>query len=219
VDPLAIAARLRPFARLSPEQLSQTSIYLDLLLKWNARINLTAVRTPEEIVTRHFVESFFVASRLLPASESISVIDLGCVIDLGSGAGFPGLPLAMFAPSASVTLIESNTKKAVFLNEVISMLKLKNVVVLRQRGEDCSQTARLVTMRAVEDFQRALPTALRLVEAEGRIALMIGAGQVAVAKSIAPEVVWAEPVAVPESAARVLLVSRTETKPTADLRG
>lgn len=213
MDPLAIAGRLRPFARLSPEQLAQTSIYLDLLLKWNARINLTAVRTPEEIVSRHFGESFFVASRLLPASESISVIDLG------SGAGFPGLPLAMFAPSARVTLIESNTKKAVFLNEVISMLKLKNVVVLRQRGEDCSQTARLVTMRAVEDFQRALPTALRLVEAEGRIALMIGEGQVAVAKSIAPEVVWAEPVAVPESTARVLLVSRAEKKPTADLRG
>jgi 16S rRNA (guanine527-N7)-methyltransferase len=217
VDLATIAAILRPFARLSPEQLDQTSIYLDLLLKWNARINLTAVRSPQEIVTRHFGESFFVASRLLPATESISVIDLG------SGAGFPGLPLAMFAPSASVTLIESNTKKAAFLNEVIAMLKLKNVVALRQRGEDCSQTARLVTMRAVEDFGRALPIALRLVEPAGRIALMIGAGQVALAKSIVPEVVWAEPVPVPESHARVLLVSSSlriaEAKPTADPRG
>jgi 16S rRNA (guanine527-N7)-methyltransferase len=213
VDPVAIAGLLRPFARLSQEQLVQTSSYLNLLLKWNARVNLTAVRTPEKIVTRHFGESFFVASRLLPATESISVIDLG------SGAGFPGLPLAMFAPSATVTLIESNTKKAVFLNEVIAMLKLKNVVVLRQRGEDCSQTARLVTMRAVEDFQRALPVALRLVEAGGRIALMIGAGQVALAKSIAPDVAWAEPVPVPASHARVLLVSSIgEAKLTADLR-
>ena len=213
MDPLAIAARLQPFARLSQEQLVQTSIYLDLLLKWNAKINLTAVRTPEEIVSRHFGESFFMASRVLPGTEATSVIDLG------SGAGFPGLPLAIFVPWASVTLIESNTKKAVFLNEVIAMLKLKNVVVLRQRGEDYSQTARLVTMRAVEDFQRSLPMALRLVERAGRIALMIGAGQVALAKSIAREVVWAEPVPVPESEARVLLVSIGEAKPTADLRG
>jgi hypothetical protein len=72
----------------------------------------------------------------------------------------------------------------------------------------------------VEDFQKALPVALRLVEAAGRIALMIGAGQVALAKSIAPEVAWAEPVAVPESHARVLLVSsRLGERPTTDLRG
>ena len=217
MDPIAIAARLEPFARLSQEQLVQTSIYLDLLLKWNARINLTAVRTPEEIVTRHFGESFFMASRLLPGTEATSVIDLG------SGAGFPGLPLAMFAPSASVMLIESNTKKTVFLNEVVAALKLKNVVVLRQRGEDCSQRSRLVTMRAVEDFQRALAVASRLAEPGGRIALMIGAGQVALAKSITPEVVWAEPVPVPKSLTRVLLVSSSlrivETKPTADPRG
>lgn len=217
MDPVAIAARLQSFARLSQEQLVQTSIYLDLLLKWNARINLTAVRTPEEIITRHFGESFFMASRLLPGPEATSVIDLG------SGAGFPGLPLAMFAPSASVTLIESNTKKAVFLNEVIAVLKLKNVVVLRQRGEDCSQRARLVTMRAVEDFQRALSIASRLAEPGGRIALMIGVGQVALAKSIAPEVVWEELIPVPESLAKVLLVSSSlrtaETKLTADSRG
>jgi 16S rRNA (guanine527-N7)-methyltransferase len=201
VDPITIATLLQPFAKLSQEQLAQTSIYLDLLLKWSARINLTAVRTPQGIVTRHFGESYFAAGHLLPANAAISVIDLG------SGAGFPGLPLAMFAPAASITLIESNAKKAAFLNEVISTLKLKNVMVLRQRGEDCSRTAQLVTMRAVEDFQRALPIALRLVEEAGRIALMIGMAQVAVAKSIAQGVRWAEPVLVPGSQARILLVS------------
>jgi 16S rRNA (guanine527-N7)-methyltransferase len=201
VDLDDIAALLQPFATLSPEQLARTSIYIDLLLKWNARINLTAVRTPEDIVTRHFGESFFLASRLLPAGEATSVIDLG------SGAGFPGLPIAILAPAARVTLIESNTKKAAFLNEAISTLKVKNVAVLRQRGEQCSRTAQLVTMRAVEDFQRSLLVALRLVGEGGRIALMIGAGQVAIAKSLAPGTAWSEPVAFPESRNRVLLVS------------
>jgi len=113
VDTAAIAHLLGPFVELEKSQLGNISIYIDLLLKWNARINLTAVRNPEEIVTRHFGESFFAAQLLLPSGLE------GAVIDLGSGAGFPGLPLAMFAPAIQVTLIESNHRKAAFLNEVI----------------------------------------------------------------------------------------------------
>src|SRR5436190_9239340 len=116
-----ISALLRPFAELSEKQLADTLVYINLLLKWNARINLTAVRDPEEIVVRHFGESFYLARQI------ISLNDVITVIDLGSGAGFPGLPIAMFVPQGFVTLIEAQSKKVVFLKEVIRTLRLNNV--------------------------------------------------------------------------------------------
>jgi 16S rRNA (guanine(527)-N(7))-methyltransferase RsmG/2-amino-4-hydroxy-6-hydroxymethyldihydropteridine diphosphokinase len=199
-----IAELLRPFVVLDSRQLVATSIYLDLLLKWNAKMNLTAVRVPEEMVTRHFGESFFAAARLFSQGPAINVIDLG------SGAGFPGLPLAIFVPEAQVTLIEANGKKAAFLNEVVSALKLANVTVVRQRGESFSVSADLVTMRAVEEFATSLPIAAKLVKAGGRLGLMIGASQVSAAKAAIPGFVWEEPIAVPASRSRVLLVGNQE---------
>src|SRR6516162_2735676 len=118
VDRAIIARLLQPFAALDAKQLDRISSYLDLLLKWNAKTNLTSVRIPEEIVTRHFGESLFAASRLLAPGA------LETVIDLGSGAGFPGLPFAIWSPVVQVTLLESNVKKAAFLNEVIHALQL-----------------------------------------------------------------------------------------------
>ncbi len=157
VDSATIAALLRPYAELSSRQLAQTSTYIDLLLKWNAKVNLTAVRKPEEIVTRHFGESFFAARMLFPQPRKERVIDLG------SGAGFPGLPLAMYVAEIEMTLIESNLRKAAFLNEVIRILELRNVKVFSQRAENYQGTADLVTMRAVEKFEKALALALGLV--------------------------------------------------------
>jgi 16S rRNA (guanine527-N7)-methyltransferase len=203
VDTATIAALLRPFAELSSEQLAQTSTYIDLLLKWNAKMNLTAVRNPEEIVTRHFGESFFAAARFAPRPGDAA-------IDLGSGSGFPGLPLAMYAPAVQVTLIESNGRKAAFLNEVISALQLKNAKVFSRRAETYPAKADLVTMRAVEKFESALPVALGLVREGGRLALMIGAAQLSRAKTIAPQVRWEEPLPVPGGHSRVLAVG---TKP------
>ena len=200
VDTDSIAQLLRPFAELSLAQLEQTATYLGLLLKWNAKVNLTAVRDPEHIVTRHFGESFFAAQKLSIAGWN------GSVIDFGSGAGFPGLPLAIFAPSAQVALIESNAKKATFLNEVISALELKNVRVARQRGENYLGSASLVTMRAVEKFQAAIPIVLNRVQPGGRLALMIGAGQVESAMELADKLNWSEAVSIPRSHSRVLLV-------------
>lgn len=200
VDTELIARLLRPYAELSAEQLALTSKYLDLLLKWNARVNLTAVRNPQEMVTRHFGESFFAAGYLIDPDWQ------GRAIDVGSGAGFPGLPIAMWAPSAQVTLIESNGKKAAFLNEVTYALGLKNVRVFNQRAELFGDKTELVTMRAVEKFERALPIALGLVAAGGRTGLMIGAGQVQATKDRGRDFSWAEPVAVPGGHLRVLLV-------------
>jgi 16S rRNA (guanine527-N7)-methyltransferase len=203
VDTATISVLLQPFAELNSEQLAQTLTYIDLLLKWNAKMNLTAVRNPEEIVTRHFGESFFTAARLAPRPGDTA-------IDLGSGAGFPGLPLAMYAPGAQVTLIESNGKKAAFLNEVISALQLKNAKVFNRRAETYPAKADLVTMRAVEKFESVLPLAVGLVREGGRLALMIGAAQLNRAKTIAPQVRWQEPLAVPGGHSRVLSVG---TKP------
>ncbi|HEY6307213.1 MAG TPA: 16S rRNA (guanine(527)-N(7))-methyltransferase RsmG [Candidatus Angelobacter sp.] len=200
MDSASIAGLLRPFATLSNEQLSRTSTYIDLLLKWNAKVNLTAVRRPEEIVTRHFGESFFAATQLLAVSRPETVIDVG------SGAGFPGLPLAMFAPAAQVTLIEANGRKAAFLNEAIAALELKNAKVVSQRAETYPGIANLVTMRAVEKFEKALPLALRLVGEGGRIALMIGSSQLATARALAGGVSWNEPLPVPGGHSRVLAV-------------
>ena len=200
VNAEGITELLRPFVVHNPGQLAATSTYLDLLLKWNAKINLTAVRVPEVMIARHFGESFFAANKLLSANQAISVIDLG------SGAGFPGLPLAIFAPEARVTLIEAHGKKAAFLNEVISALKLTNARVVRQRGESYSACADLVTMRAVEAFSRSLPVAMNLAKAGGRLGLMIGTSQVTAAKAATAGVVWGDAVSFPGSESRILLV-------------
>jgi 16S rRNA (guanine527-N7)-methyltransferase len=203
VDNATISRILRPFVELSPENLAQTSKYLDLLLKWNAKMNLTAVRDADAIVARHFGESFFLAERLELAPGDT-------VIDLGSGAGFPGLPLAMLAPAVQVTLIESNRKKAAFLNEVIFALQLKNARAFSQRAETYPDKADLVTMRAVEKFEKTLPVALERVREGGRIALMIGDSQLSTARGLAGGVQWDDPIPVPGGHSRVLAVG---TKP------
>ena len=206
MDISAIAQLLQPYIQLDESRLSVISIYIDLLMKWNARINLTAVRAPEEMVQRHFGESFFVANHVL-AERAVKT-----VIDLGSGAGFPGVPFAMLAPEAHVTLIESNQKKATFLRELIFQLNLKNAQVFADRGEKYAQTADVVTMRAVESFGMALPLAVKLAEPEGRIALMIGSSQVPEAIGLGMQMEWNEPIPVPGGHSRVLLVGTKAVK-------
>jgi 16S rRNA (guanine527-N7)-methyltransferase len=197
-----IADLLRPFAELTRDQLTSTSTYIDLLVKWNARVSLTAIRDPDEIVTRHFGESYFAAKILLLEDW------VGSVIDFGSGAGFPGIPLAMFRPKATVTLIESNGKKAAFLNEVVGQLGLRNIELFRGRGESCGRKADLVVMRAVESFDRALDVAAGLVQPGGRFALLIGERQMAAAKRLEPHLSWSEPVRIPQGHKRILLVGK-----------
>ncbi len=196
----AIAQLLQPFIQLDEMRLCAISTYIDLLLKWNARINLTAIRGPDEIVQRHFGESFFAAKYLLEQKQ------LQTAIDLGSGAGFPGAPFALLAPDVQVTLIESQQKKATFLKELIRVLELKNVRVFSDRAESYPEKADLVILRAVEKFEHALPMAIRLTKAGGRSALMISAGQVELARGLSAEVSWGDAVKIPCSNSRELLV-------------
>jgi len=194
---------LRPFLSrpLSAAQLNQAERYLALLLKWNAKISLTAVRAPEEIVQRHFGESLF-------AGEQTSVAGASSLIDVGSGAGFPGLPIAILAPQVQVTLIESQHKKAAFLREVIRVLELRNANVYAGRAEQAQLRAEIVTMRAVEKFEAALLAASTLVQPSGRLALLIGASQAKTASQGRPDFVWLRPISIPESRERILLIGQ-----------
>jgi len=205
-----IAELLRPFTThtmLSTRMLGQLQLYLDLLLRWNARVNLTAVREPEQIITRHFGESLFTAQVLLGNNAAKP----HTLADVGSGAGFPGIPIKLFAPVLTLTLIESQNKKATFLREVIRTLQLESAEVFCGRAEHWGKTADLVTLRAVEQSERALPVAAQLVAPGGRLCLLIGAGQFTTAHDIlGAQWTWQEPVAVPQSASRVVLVGSHE---------
>ena len=210
-----IAELLAPFlgeARLSVEQLGAIECYVELLQKWNSKMNLTSVRNPESIVTRHFGEALFAARNLFPASGRGSVASANSAVDVGSGAGFPGVPLKIWQPSLQLTLIESNQRKAVFLKEVARALALSEVRVLAERAEAVAEASPgqfdVVTFRAVERFEQTLAVARRLVMPAGRLALLIGASQERSARSTAG-VRWNPPLPVPESSSRILLVGET----------
>lgn len=200
---------LRPFTeglQLTDAHISQLSTYLDLLLKWNKRMNLTAVHEPEQIVQRHFGESLFAASLIAHAYPGARTL-----ADIGSGAGFPGLPIKIAVPHVQVTLIESQHKKATFLREVIRTLDLSSAQVSNARAEDLDLAADLVTLRAVESFDQALPVAQRLVGVGGTLMLLIGAAQVGKAQSLLPGHEWDEPHAIPLSERRVVLLGKSDS--------
>lgn len=202
-----IAQLLEPFLdnALAPDAMDRISIYIDLLLRWNARVNLTAIRVPEQIVTRHFGESLFAARHLLPVPASATA-PAPLAVDIGSGAGFPGIPMKIWSPDTKISLIESNHKKATFLREVIRALTLTDIDVLSGRAEHFpSATAALVTLRAVERFDEILPTAAALLAPHGRLALLIGQSQVARAHALLPALDWTNPLSVPQSESRVLV--------------
>jgi 16S rRNA (guanine527-N7)-methyltransferase len=162
----AIGTLLTPYLPEVPaDVLPQLSTYLDLLLKWNARTNLTAIRSPEEIVRRHFGESLF-AARHLPSSTST-------LLDFGSGAGFPGLPTALLRPGIQVTLAESQNKKATFLREVIRTLALTTEVWSnRVEAMPAARRFDVVALRAVDNMDTALPAAIARITPGGQLILL-----------------------------------------------
>jgi 16S rRNA (guanine527-N7)-methyltransferase len=240
-------------AVLSPTQLQNISTYIDILLRWNARINLTAIRDPEEIVTRHFGESLFAARHLFPATARVETGDSPVfaankpkdreghdfsradiaseknralapevrvlandkrpttkirLADLGSGAGFPGLPIKLWAPNIALTLIESNHKKATFLRELTRALTLTDVNIQNARAETLPpSTFDVVTLRAVERFPNALEVAATLLAPGGRLALLISSSQLPAIHTTLPTFAWAPPIPVPGSQSRILLIS------------
>jgi 16S rRNA (guanine527-N7)-methyltransferase len=189
--------------------LQSISTYIDLLIHWNARINLTAIRDPEEIVTRHFGESLFAARHLFPQAndQRRTVND---VVDIGSGPGFPGIPIKIWAPQIHLTLIESNQKKAAFLREVVRTLTLTDIDIFAGRAQDFPAKADVVTLRAVERFDEILPVATRLVRPNGRLALLIGNAQVSTARDHASNFLWEAPTPIPLASTRTLLIGKSQ---------
>lgn len=209
MDSLQIAALLQPFAaqdELPTRFAHQVENYLDLLLRWNARMNLTAVRDSEQIVRRHFGESLLAARLLFPQPQHD---ESRTVADVGSGAGFPGIPIKLWAPQSRLTLIESQNKKATFLREVLRALSLDHAAVFCGRAESWGQTADVVTLRAVERFDRTLQTAADLVNPRGRLCLLIGSSQLDRARNaLTRGWTWRDPVAIPMSAERVIAITQ-----------
>ena len=141
-----LVSRVSRFCQLSSTQLDQLEHHYQLMLRWNKVINLTRIEVVEEVVDRHYAESLFLGSRLPPGPLRIA--------DVGSGAGFPGFPIAVLRPECSITLIESHKRKAVFLKE--ASRALPNIVVHPNRAEEESETFDWVVSRAVSwgDLQK-----------------------------------------------------------------
>jgi len=152
---------------LPPDARSRLLDYLALLHKWNRIYNLTAVREPSRMVSHHLLDSLAVVPHI--AAET--------VLDVGSGPGVPGIPLALARPRCHVTLIESSQKKAAFLQQAKLELRLDNVSVVCGRAEswEASRHFEIVISRAFSDLGHFIAVAARHVAAAGRLAAMKGA--------------------------------------------
>ena len=174
--------------------------YCVLLQRWNTRTNLTAIREEEGILRLHFAECI-AAARSLP-------IGSGSLLDFGSGAGFPGIPIALCRPEIHVTLAESQGKKAAFLREAVRVLDL-STQVYSDRAEKLGKTFDLVTLRAVDKMEEAIEAAVSLVCPQGWLVLLATAGAQVSLKNVAgTEFAWADPVPLPGGESRILLLGQ-----------
>jgi 16S rRNA (guanine527-N7)-methyltransferase len=156
IDSAITAAGLKPLSAQASEQLRA---YLHLLLRWNSRLNLTAVREPSDIIHRHLVECIQCAQSLPPAST---------LLDFGSGAGLPGIPIAIGRSDILVTLGESQGKKAAFLREAVRVLSLPSEVYDgRIENMPRSRVFDVVTLRAVDKMAEACRAAAERIAPGG----------------------------------------------------
>ena len=188
-----LRSRLAGIVELSQTQIEALQGHYELLLRWNKVLNLTRIEDLEEAVERHYGESLFLAAHL-PAPLPAGALRIA---DVGSGAGFPGFPVAVLRPDCAVTLIESHQRKAVFLRE--ASRRLANVAVLAKRAEEVGIGFDLLISRAVsyEDLRKVMslaPQACLLTGAEeppGKIGF-----------------IWSEPVRLPWGQNRFLRMGR-----------
>jgi 16S rRNA (guanine527-N7)-methyltransferase len=187
------------------EQVLQIQQYIKMLLMWNEKVNLTAIRDPLEILYRHFCESMY-------AADVVPLVN-GRLADVGSGGGFPGLPLKIFRPDLQVFLVESNIKKVTFLAEVIRELGLTGAQVLARRYEELGEEVApldYVCSRALGEFPAFLEWASSQQIAAKQVILWIGARDLPEIQQIRTWD-WREPIPVPQSLRRLLLVGTRKT--------
>lgn len=187
-------------AEISDAETDQFESYLDLFLGWNERTNLSAIRDPETILRRHFLESIQCAQSL-PAG-------IATLLDYGSGGGFPGVPIAILRPELPVTLAESQNKKAAFLNEVVRTLRL-NAKVHSGRAEVLREKFDCVTLRAVDRMEEAVQSASNLVGSSGWLLLMTTvADSTELTQSAGESFLWSAPSSLPGGDQRIILVGQ-----------
>jgi 16S rRNA (guanine527-N7)-methyltransferase len=188
---------------LNESESSQFSTYLELFLRWNERINLSAIRDAESILRRHFLESILCARALPP---SISTL-----LDYGSGGGLPGIPIAILKPHIQTTLAESQNKKSAFLNEVVRTLNLK-ATVYSGRAEQLQARFDCVTLRAVDRMPEAVHTAAQLLNPRGSLVLMTTEADSADLRTAAGELFqWTTPHQLSGADQRILLIGQLST--------
>jgi 16S rRNA (guanine527-N7)-methyltransferase len=185
--------------QLGDTQAAMFNAYLGLILKWNRRMNLTAVRDPRAILQRHFAECIGF-SYALPG-------EIRTVLDFGSGAGFPGIPIAICRPELKVTLAESQTKKAAFLNEAVRTLRV-GVRVFAGRAETMTEVFDCVTLRAVDNMEDAVKLGIPLLSEHGCLAIMsTGESYRHVTKCDGEVIKWRMPIKLPGSDQGIILFS------------
>jgi len=190
------------------DQVLQIQQYIRILLVWNEKINLTAIRDPLEILYRHFCESMF-------AAEAIPLKN-GRLADIGSGGGFPGLPLKIMRPGLQVFLVESNIKKVTFLAEVIRELGLNGAQVLARRYEELGEEVApldYVCTRALGDFPAFLEWVTSEQIAAKQVILWIGGRDLKEIQKIRSWD-WSEPIEVPHSLRRLILLGTRKSSTT-----
>lgn len=153
------------------EQLNKFYNYMNLLLEWNEKINLTAITNPEEIVLKHFIDSLTI-NKYIEKNKNI--------VDVGTGAGFPGIPLKIYRPDVKVTLVDSLNKRIIFLNEVIDNLKLSDIYTVHSRIEDFGKDKKYrekfdyVTARAVANLSVLSEYLIPITKVNGKCICMKG---------------------------------------------
>ena len=156
---------------LDPELATPLLAYLALLVRWNKTYNLTAVRDPHEMVTKHLLDSL----AMHPYVDAIAARG-GALADLGTGAGLPGIPLAIVKPGLRVTLVESNGKKARFMREAVRQLGLKDVRVAESRIEALAEPGAYdaITARALATLPLIIELGGHLLKTDGELLAMKG---------------------------------------------
>ena len=205
IDATCLGPLLSPFGvTLSVQQAKRLLAYLDLLMRWNQRINLTAIRSPEECVTRHFGESFYLATRLKLA---------GRLLDVGSGAGFPGLALKIVAPDLAVTLLEPVAKKRAFLKEVARTCGFDRVEARGERLQDfirqpTSTSFDFLTSRAVGQPRELAKEAVRCLDSGAKLCLWVAERQAKALTRQCLDFTWDPPLDLPTGRERQILIGR-----------
>jgi 16S rRNA (guanine527-N7)-methyltransferase len=185
---------------LNEQQVQQIQQYTKILLAWNDKVNLTAIRDPLEILYRHFCESMFGTS-LLPVENCR-------LADVGTGGGFPGLPMKIMCPDLDLYLVESNVRKATFLAEVVRELGLTGARVLISRYEELGEEVApldVVCSRALGDFANFLGWAASPQVSAKQALLWLGGRDLDEVRAV-PGWTWSEPKPVPKSLQRFLVL-------------